>query len=1001
VYDDASRVVRTIHTDKTATKALYGKRAVIHMDPAGHVTAREVSGRSVYEYTYEDNFSSSWDVLNAETFIDQNRSYTSTKVTNFGDGTTITDQDGNVITTRLDMLGNKISYDDPDKGLWTYAYDENGNLLTQQDAEGNTVKFTYDSLNRVVKKTVNGEAAAIFSYGTDPAVFELGQLVEVSFNGNSDAFTYDQRGRGVSHTRELAGISKTMQYSLYDSMDRIRREINPDGEELIHSYLNDGNLGSVENASGYTYISALDYEPFGNIQGFTYGNGVSTQYSYYDGSDGQPCSYRLRNIAIQKSGTVIGNTYYKYDDTDNITLKSFTDDFNGAYTEHFRYDHRNRLSNYDTDIRGTTENKRYVYDNVDNIYQKNGLSYFYGGPKPHAITEQRDSGGNTIRAFEYNANGDMTRATNYSAITITAGAEGGNGGQPILELWVGESLEMSWCLKDEEVRAYTWHGYWNGSDPIYVRYAADRAGSSAGIRIDKVAVNDEVIESEDSAKVYFVTGSFDPVNGVTGTQIVGLSDSELMDQHGALCFSNITYVPEERDFFYDGENRLETLQEGSRFSSYAYDPWGERVSVIADGARTYFFFKGYEVRIEGTTTTVSSGYFANEIRIAQRKSVYEDSVLASEELLYVHIDHLGSAVRMTDESGAVVSSLAYSPYGETLYASGDENIPYQFTGQHNDGNGIYYYGARYYDPYLGRFLQADSVLDGLNRYAYCGNNPVVYIDPNGEFFFTAVLSALGPVGTAVGAVIDSACYGAAIAGGINAGIQAVSIATGNQSDWNWDSFGASLITGAVGGACSSIMGALTTAETALSGDIIIGATVGGVGGGIDYTLKAQFGFVEWDGDDFLANVGMGALIGGAMGALSHLNTDVRNSLNQEQTAEEGIPANLDRNTGEVLEGKDGWYRMPLKESEYHQFRGFGSDGVPVVEKFVKDGSETCWYKMGSEWVKVTNVGMRGTYNFIPYTGTIKSAVGHFFTDMVPFYMFDSMSYATRPFAPVP
>ncbi|WP_026295136.1 RHS repeat-associated core domain-containing protein [Sediminispirochaeta bajacaliforniensis] len=759
VYDDTSRVVRTIHTDKTATKALYGKRAVIHMDPAGHVTAREVSGRSVYEYTYEDNFSSSWDVLNAETFIDQNRSYTSTKVTNFGDGTTITDQDGNVITTRLDMLGNKISYDDPDKGLWTYAYDENGNLLTQQDAEGNTVKFTYDSLNRVVKKTVNGEAAAIFSYGTDPAVFEIGQLVEVSFNGNSDAFTYDQRGRVVSHTRELAGISKTMQYSLYDSMDRIRREINPDGEELIHSYLHDGNLGSVENASGYTYISALDYEPFGNIQGFTYGNGVSTQYSYYDGSDGQPCSYRLRNIAIQKGGTVIGNTYYKYDDTDNITLKSFTDDFNGAYTEHFRYDHRNRLSNYDTDIRGTTENKRYVYDNVDNIYQKNGLSYFYCGPKPHAITEQRDSGGNTIRAFEYNANGDMTRATNYSAITITAGAEGVNGGQPILELWVGESLEMSWCLKDEEVRAYTWHGYWNGSDPIYVHYAADRAGSSAGIRIDRVAVNDEVIESEDSAKVYFVTGSFDPVNGVTGTQIVGLSDSELMDQHGALCFTNITSVPEERDFFYDGENRLKTLQEGTKFSSYAYDPWGERVSVIADGARTYFFFKGYEVRFEGTTTTVSSGYFANEIRIAQRKSVYEDSALASEELLYVHIDHLGSAVRMTDESGAVVSSLAYSPYGETLYASGDENTPYQFTGQHNDGNGIYYYGARYYDPYLGRFLQADSVLDGLNRYAYCRNNPVVYTDPTGEAGWLTF--SIGPNGFSIG--VNNGLFG----GGIN------------------------------------------------------------------------------------------------------------------------------------------------------------------------------------------------------------------------------------------
>ena len=429
---------------------------------------------------------------------------------------------------------------------------------------------------------------------------------------------------------------------------------------------------------------------------------------------------------------------------------------------------------------------------------------------------------------------------------------------------------------------------------------------------------------------------------------------------------------------------------------------GERISSSESGGTTWFFFAGYEVRVEGTTTTVTTGYFANTMRIAQRKTVYENSVLSSEELLYIHTDHLGSAVRMTDESGNVVSSLAYSPFGETIYAAGDEETPYQFTGQHNEGNGIYYFHARYYDPVLGRFLQADSVLDGLNRYAYCGNNPVVYTDPTGEFFFTAALSVLCPgVGTAIGAVLDSACYGAAIVGGINAGIQAVNIATGNQSGWDWDSFNSSLITGAVGGAFSPITGALTAAETTLAGDIIIGATMGAIGGGVDYALKVQLGFEDWDSDDFLANVGMGALIGGAMGALSHLNTDVRNSLNQEPTAEEGIPANLDSNTGEVLEGKDGWYRMPLKESEYHQFRGFGSNGVPVVEKFVKDGSETCWYKMGSEWVQVTNVGMRGTYNFIPYTGTIKSAVGHFFKDMVPFYMFDSMSYATRPFAPVP
>ena len=47
-------------------------------------------------------------------------------------------------------------------------------------------------------------------------------------------------------------------------------------------------------------------------------------------------------------------------------------------------------------------------------------------------------------------------------------------------------------------------------------------------------------------------------------------------------------------------------------------------------------------------------------------------------------------------------------------------------------SGLYYYGARYYDPELGRFIQPDTILDGLNRFAYCHNNPVKYTDPTGN-----------------------------------------------------------------------------------------------------------------------------------------------------------------------------------------------------------------------------------------------------------------------------
>ena len=75
-----------------------------------------------------------------------------------------------------------------------------------------------------------------------------------------------------------------------------------------------------------------------------------------------------------------------------------------------------------------------------------------------------------------------------------------------------------------------------------------------------------------------------------------------------------------------------------------------------------------------------------------------------DNLCYIHTDHLGSAVRMTGEDGNVVMSLAYDPYGKTVYSYGTEEISYQYTGQELDPEtGLYYYGARYYDPELGRF----------------------------------------------------------------------------------------------------------------------------------------------------------------------------------------------------------------------------------------------------------------------------------------------------------
>jgi len=96
---------------------------------------------------------------------------------------------------------------------------------------------------------------------------------------------------------------------------------------------------------------------------------------------------------------------------------------------------------------------------------------------------------------------------------------------------------------------------------------------------------------------------------------------------------------------------------------------------------------------------------------------------------YYHQDHLGSTRAL---SGADSGTIAYEPFGSLVHEVGaTEEHKHRFTGKPIDGTGLYYYGARFYDPELGRFVSMDPAKDGLNWYVYAHNNPLKYVDPTG------------------------------------------------------------------------------------------------------------------------------------------------------------------------------------------------------------------------------------------------------------------------------
>jgi len=106
------------------------------------------------------------------------------------------------------------------------------------------------------------------------------------------------------------------------------------------------------------------------------------------------------------------------------------------------------------------------------------------------------------------------------------------------------------------------------------------------------------------------------------------------------------------------------------------------------------------------------------------------------DLRYVHQDHLTGTALVTSDNGTSLGLMKYYPYGDTR--SGSVPTDKKFTGQRLDSTGLYYYNARYYDPQIGRFISADTVVpnpanpQAFNRYSYCLNNPLKYVDPSGH-----------------------------------------------------------------------------------------------------------------------------------------------------------------------------------------------------------------------------------------------------------------------------
>ena len=227
-----------------------------------------------------------------------------------------------------------------------------------------------------------------------------------------------------------------------------------------------------------------------------------------------------------------------------------------------------------------------------------------------------------------------------------------------------------------------------------------------------------------------------------------------------------------RTYTWNERNQLVSSVDSNYNTAYVYGQDGQRTNKYTQSSETLYFNKMWTRHTDSGNSVyggqTSKNIYLGETRIVTKLNSGSDPTYHEElyKQYFYHSDHLGSASLISDYKGDEYQRIEYTPYGETWVEktqnTGLEFLPYKFTGKELDEEtGLYYYGARYLDPKYSMWISTDPALGDYipkapineeakkhnqnlpgmggvfnhingDLYAYAGNNPVKYTDPDGN-----------------------------------------------------------------------------------------------------------------------------------------------------------------------------------------------------------------------------------------------------------------------------
>ncbi len=646
------------------------------------------------------------------------------------------------------IFGKPLTYEDNTGLVTTYYYNEtNGDLLAVTYSDGTGMAYSYDALRRQVSArpalvsgtgyiTENNSERALFTY-------EGSELAAIATATTTYTFDYDAYGNQTAISVGDAEIAKYIYNAangklkyvvygngyvvkyIYDSLERLSKE--------CYTQISGTLPTSDSSYDSYSYTTACEYVY--NSQGY-----VSefidyiekAKYNYEYDADGKMLSVTRLD---QTSGTVSveyrQNLQYdskgQLSETEAVYLLGGTQ-YSEAYS--FVYDTAGRLDTLYFGGTSSSDTIYYVYDGMSrlagkttslgSVKQYNLYTYrLANGSKGESETGQVEQFTSTI---EY-----LTTTKSSTAYTYTYDRLGN-----ITEIRLNGVLKyrysydnLSQLIREDNAEA----------GKSYV-YAYDKGGNIT------------------SKKTYaYTTGT---LGSVQSTYDYSYGNAEWGDQmtayrgvtlsYDALGNPTSYYNGSFCNLFWSKGRKLNALARGSTdITQYVYNAEGNRISKSRNGTVTEYVLDGSRILAEKQGSTVIVYLYDGAgspigMKLNGTTYTYEKNLQ-------------GDIVGIINAVGDRVVTYVYDAWGNTVSQSyTDSNAfiynPFRYRGYYRDSeSGFYYLGSRYYDPAIGRFINVDSSVNangdiiGFNMYAYCSNNPIMYVDNSGRFIISIFVAA--------------------------------------------------------------------------------------------------------------------------------------------------------------------------------------------------------------------------------------------------------------------